>query len=76
VAKLYRAMVQNPRNDMVNALREASNSAFKRYEQFRHKLEDFLVISCFETLPYSKATGIVCSKILIAILEADMWLDC
>jgi hypothetical protein len=61
---------------MVDALREASNSATKWYEQFRHKLEDFLVISCFETLPYSKATGIVCSKMVIAILKADMWLDC
>jgi hypothetical protein len=59
VAKLYLAMSRNPRNDLVEALKATSDSATKRFEQFRHKHEDFLVISCFEGRPYSKATGLV-----------------
>ena len=70
VANMYLAMTGKPRNDLVNALKETSDSATKRYEQFRHKLEDFLVISCFEGLPYSKATGLVC----LAWKTVDMWL--
>jgi hypothetical protein len=59
VAKLYKTMAGNPPNDLVKSLRQSSDTATKRYEQFRHKLEDFLIISCFETLPYSKVAGLV-----------------
>jgi hypothetical protein len=59
VAKLYRAMSRSPRNDLVEALKADSDAAAKRFEQFRHKHEDFLVISCYEGRHYSKAAGLV-----------------
>ncbi|KAF2872761.1 hypothetical protein BDV95DRAFT_397503 [Massariosphaeria phaeospora] len=62
VARLYKTMARNPRNDLVESLREFSDTATKRYEQFRHKLEDFLIISFFETLPYSKVAGLIVDK--------------
>jgi hypothetical protein len=68
VAKLYTTMARDPPNDLVKSLRQSSDIATKRYEQFRHKLEDFLIISCFETMPYSKAAGLVSAPLQIAPL--------
>lgn len=76
-ADLYRAMTFKPRNDLVDALKADSDSASKRFEQFRHKHEDFQVISCFEGRPYSKAAGIVSldlNHVEIRCLTA--WIDC
>ncbi|KAK4988131.1 hypothetical protein LTR50_004153 [Elasticomyces elasticus] len=61
-AKIYRSVARNPRNDIVESLRATSEIATKRYEQFRHQLENFRVISCYEGLPYSKLTGLIVDK--------------
>ncbi|KAK4997940.1 GTP-binding protein [Elasticomyces elasticus] len=61
-AKIYRSVARDPRNDMVESLRATSEIATKRYEQFRHQLENFRVISCYEGLPYSKLTGLIVDK--------------
>ncbi|MCJ1307661.1 hypothetical protein MMC25_001308 [Agyrium rufum] len=61
VAKLYRTLSRNPQNDLVEALKVDSDASTRRFEQFRHKHEDFLVISCFEGKHYQGA-GIIVDK--------------
>ncbi len=67
MAKLVRACVRNPSNDLIDALMENSNAAVRRFEQFRHFYERYQVVSFYEGLPYGKV-GIVCYMNLISLL--------
>lgn len=57
-AAIARAVLRNPRNDLVEALKSSSNEVVRRSEQFRHLTEKFLVVSFFEGQPY-KRLGVV-----------------
>jgi len=46
------------RNDLLEALKANSNESTRRFEQFRHQLERYMVVSFFEGEPYG-ALGIV-----------------
>lgn len=60
VAKIVRAGSRRPENDLIDALKENSAVANKRFEQARHLAENCHFISFYETEPYGKA-GIVCT---------------
>ena len=50
--------MRNPSNDLVKSLKSSSDEATRRFEQFRHLNEKFLVISFYEGESYGKL-GIV-----------------
>lgn len=60
VAKIVRAGLRRPKNDLVDALKEDSEAANKRFEQARHLPANCLIVSFYETEPYGKA-GMVCA---------------
>lgn len=57
-AGIVRACMRNPSNDLVKSLKSSSDEATRRFEQFRHLNEKFLVISFYEGESYGKL-GIV-----------------
>lgn len=57
-ATLVRTLLRKPRNDLLEALKHQSDEAARRFEQSRHLLEECLVVSFFETVPFGKL-GIV-----------------
>ena len=66
VARIARAALRKPSNDLIESLKSNSNGAVRRFEQFRHLYEKLLVINFFEGESYGKL-GIV-SKTLYNIL--------
>ena len=56
--RIARSAPRAPRNDLLGALKANTDEATRRFEQFRHQLERYLVVSFFEGLPYG-ALGIV-----------------
>lgn len=59
VASVANSMLQVPDNTFIEALKKDSLFAEGIIQDFRHQLEDFFVLSFFETLPYKKL-GLVC----------------
>ncbi|KIN02921.1 hypothetical protein OIDMADRAFT_144079 [Oidiodendron maius Zn] len=60
-AGIVRACMRNPSNDLVKSLKSSSDEATRRFEQFRHLNEKFLVISFYEGESYGKL-GIIVDK--------------
>lgn len=58
VAKIVTAALGKPTNDLLDALKENSIEATKRFEQARHVFEKCLVVSFYEGKPYGRI-GIV-----------------
>jgi hypothetical protein len=54
VAKIVRMSTWEPRNDLLDALKENSDQAAQRFEQARHLTEKCLVVSFFEGDSYGK----------------------
>ena len=54
-----RAILQNPKNSFMEALRKDSLFADSIVQNFRHQLEDYHILSFFETLSF-KNLGVVC----------------
>lgn len=54
VAKIFSASFGKASNDLLEALKENSNDANRRFEQARHLPEKCLVISFFEGEPYGR----------------------
>ncbi|KAH0593445.1 hypothetical protein MHUMG1_08902 [Metarhizium humberi] len=61
VAKIVRKSMAKPSNDLLEALKQNSNEAIKRFEQSRHLYEKCLVVSFFERDEYGKM-GIIVDK--------------
>ncbi|KAI0886308.1 TPR-like protein [Annulohypoxylon maeteangense] len=59
VAKIVRAGLRKPKNDLLDALKKNSDSATKRFEQSRHVYERCLVVNFFEGRSYGKLGIIV-----------------
>jgi len=53
-ARIVRAGLRKPSNDLVKSLKSSSDGATRRFEQFRHLNEKFLVISIYERESYGK----------------------
>jgi len=62
-------------NTFIEALKKDSMFAEGIIEDFKHQLEDFVVLSFFETLPYKKM-GLVYCKYLTPIILILMLSDC
>jgi hypothetical protein len=62
MAKIVRTGISKPRNDLLDALKENSGQATKRFQQARHLPEKCLIVSFFEGLPYGKMGLIVDKK--------------
>ena len=60
-ARIVRAGLRKPNNDLVKSLKSSSNEATRRFEQFRHLNEKFLVISFYEGESYG-TLGLVSGK--------------
>ncbi|KAH6881069.1 hypothetical protein B0T10DRAFT_551364 [Thelonectria olida] len=60
-AKIVSAGLLKPSNDLLDALKQHSNEATRRFEQSRHLYERCLVVSFFEGMPYGKM-GIIVDK--------------
>ncbi len=58
VAKIARAALRTPQNDLLNALKQESAEAVRRFEQARHLSDKYLVVSFYEGQSYGKM-GIV-----------------
>ena len=58
VAKIFTASLREPENDLLDALKQSSNEAVRRFEQARHLSDKCPVVSFFEGQPYGKI-GIV-----------------
>jgi hypothetical protein len=52
-------VIQNPKNTFMEALKKDSLFSDTLMDDFRHQLEDYYVLSFFETLPMGKF-GLVC----------------
>lgn len=57
-ASVARAVLQNPDNTFMEALKKDSLFADNIIEDFKHQLENFFILNFFETLPY-KNLGLV-----------------
>lgn len=64
VAKIARAALRTPSNDLLDALKRSSSDATRRFEQARHLPEKCLVISFYEGESYGQM-GIVRSSKMI-----------
>ena len=51
---IVRGVLRNPNNTFMEALKSDSLFAESIIEDFRHQLEDYHVLSFYETLPYKK----------------------
>ena len=58
ISGIVRACMRKPSNDLIKSLKSSSNEATRKFEQFRHLNEKFLVISFYEGESYGKL-GIV-----------------
>ena len=58
VAKIARAGLRRSNNGLIASLQQNSAEATRRFEQFRHQYEKYMVISFYEEQPYRKL-GIV-----------------
>lgn len=59
VASIMRGVLQNPKNTFIEALKKDSLFSDTLIDDFRHQLEDYYVLSFYETLPMGKL-GLVC----------------
>jgi len=59
IASVARYVLRNPSNTLMEALKRDSILADILADSFRHQLEDYQMISCYETRPQGK-TGLVC----------------
>jgi hypothetical protein len=73
-ASVAKGMLRTPDNTFMEALKKDSMFAEGITEDFRHQLEDFAVLSFYETLPYKKI-GLVCCEDLTLIILVLMPLD-
>jgi hypothetical protein len=73
VSAIARAVLGNPKNSFVEALKRNSAFADSLVENFRHQLEDYYILSFYETLPLGKL-GIVIS--IIPIMGSWQELTC
>ena len=62
-ASIVRGILRNPLNTLMEALKKDSLFSDNLVEDFRHSLEDYYVVSFFETLPMGQF-GLVCISIL------------
>lgn len=69
-AKIVRASLQKPNNDLLNALKQSCDDTTRRFEQSRHLYEKCLVISFFEGLPLG-TLGVVRGHNLKCRIKAD-----
>ena len=54
ISGIVRACMHKPSNDLIKSLKSSSDEATRRFEQFRHLSEKFLVISFYEAESYRK----------------------
>jgi hypothetical protein len=69
-----KGILRTPDNTFMEALKKDSMFADGISEDFRHQLEEFVVLSFFETLSYKKI-GLVCCADLTLIISALMLSD-
>ena len=53
-ATICRGVIQNPQNTFMEALKKDSLFSKELVEDFKHQLEDYYVLSFYETLPFKK----------------------
>lgn len=58
-ASIVRVVLQNPKNTFMEALKKDSLFSDTLVDDFRHQLEDYYVLSFYETLQMGKL-GVVC----------------
>ena len=63
-ASITRGVLRNPSNTFMEALKKDSLFSDTLVGDFRHQLEDYYVLSFFETLPMGKL-GLVCTEACI-----------
>ena len=63
-ASIVRGVLRNPTNTFMDALKRDSLFSDSLIDDFRHQLEDYYVLSFYETLPVGKL-GIVCFPVNI-----------
>jgi hypothetical protein len=51
---IARTVLQNPKNTFMEALKSDSLFANDLIEDFRHQLDDYYILSFYETVPYNK----------------------
>jgi hypothetical protein len=69
-AKVAKGFLRNEDNSFMEALKKDSLFGEELVKTFRHQIEDFYVVSFFETHPY-KRMGLVRFMILDVYLKAD-----
>jgi hypothetical protein len=74
VASVAKGILRPPDNTFMEALTKDSMFAQEIIDDFRHQLENFVVLSFFETLPYKKI-GLVCYRDLTLIILVLMLSD-
>jgi hypothetical protein len=67
-ASVARAVLQNPDNTFVEALKKDSLFADSIIEDFKHQLENFFILNFFETLPYKNMGLVSYLNILVSVL--------
>lgn len=73
-ASVAKGILQTPDNTFMEALKKDSMFAEGIIQDFRHQLEDFVVLSFYETLPYKKI-GLVCCEDLSPTILVLILLD-
>jgi hypothetical protein len=63
-----RGILRTADNTFIEALKKDSMFAEGIIEDFKHQLEDFVVLSFFETLPYKKMGLVYCEYLTLIIL--------
>ena len=61
MARIVKSGQLKLQNDLLDALKQHSDNATKRFEQSRHLFDNSLVVSFFEGMPYGPM-GIVCQS--------------
>ncbi|KAK5991124.1 Nephrocystin-3-like protein [Cladobotryum mycophilum] len=70
-AKMVRAGLRTPSNDLLDALKASSHDAIRRFEQASHLIERCLVVSFYETTDYGRLGIIVDKESAILNLPED-----
>jgi hypothetical protein len=66
-----RAVLQNPDNTFMEALKKDSLFADNIIEDFKHQLENFFIVNFFETLPYKNMGLVGYLYILVFVLSTN-----
>ncbi len=68
---MARAVLQNPDNTFMEALKKDSLFADNIIEDFKHQLENFFIVNFFETLPYKNMGLVGYLYILVFVLSTN-----